>query len=361
MGRKPLQTRDKKLRRSPLGGKTHRTHQVTKIPGPVAEHGRIKINDGNYLLTVLIKQQVVDFAVAVNRCIAGQQICVKIAVPFHQRLQVTGGLISDYAERLLSANWYRHFPQSDNRHLLRWKERFATLTNHVLAINFYSSGEEILRSGNGDLPNLFDEVWDRELVWVYNEMNKGTTSLAASLTGDVHAGWGFNREYMRWDDPGGPAHPPHGQWIPMSTTLAESLSPEEIVQEPFFRRFSTGDSDFPLWLNGSWLYGPEGIANPYLPALPPQPQAVDQLKNHAKILGEAVPAHSAPTGSRSLPNIPLLSNIDLDEVFRDDTFWPVRAHPGKRDRWLHGDYSAPAVSHVAGLYLTCIEQINYTP
>jgi hypothetical protein len=297
-------------------------------------------------------------AVAVEAYL-GEQANRRLMV--HPQWKDTGGVIDDYSEHLLAANWHQLFPAEDHRSQLRWKSRFGNLTKHTICHNFYSSGEDILRAGNGDLPNLLQHVWKKELIWTYNEMVKGTTALATSLTGDTQAGWGFNREYMVWNDPGGAAHPPAGQWVPMKTISAEALTPEHIITDPFFRPFSNGDPDFPLWFNGDWLYQDTQAANTHLPPLPFTGVHVDIVKNHAKILAEAIPGHSAPAGTSPMPNIPLLGNYDLDEVFRKDTFWPERSDSEKRNRWLHGDYKNPALSYVAGLFQTCIESINYIP
>jgi hypothetical protein len=85
------------------------------------------------------------------------------------------------------------------------------------------------------------------------------------------------------------------------------------------------------------------------------------VKNHAKILAEGIPAHSAPAGSNPLPNLLLLRNIDLDQAFRNSAHWPFRDDADKRDRWLHSDYLNPALSHVAGLYLKIVNIINQIP
>ncbi|MEX0325497.1 MAG: hypothetical protein AB3N33_05360 [Puniceicoccaceae bacterium] len=267
----------------------------------------------------------------------------------------------DYAEFLLSPNWYRLFSGDDHRSFLKWKDRFASLSSQVSCINFYSSGEEVLKSGNGDLPSLLGDAANQERVWVFNEMVKGTETFLSNLVSDIHGGWGFNRYWMDWVDPGGAAHPPPGSWVPMSTSEAALINPADLIPEPFFRKFSDGDSVFPLWGDGAWLYGDTATANAHLPALPLAGASIDTLKNHAKILAEAIPAHSDPAGSNPLSNLPLLRNIDLDRDCRDPGHWPAREDAGKRDRWLHGDYLRPALSHVARFYLTCVSNINKLP
>jgi hypothetical protein len=264
----------------------------------------------------------------------------------------------DYAAHLMSPDWHKLFPPDDKRSLLKWKDRFGDIHQAVRVINFYSSGEEVLRSGNGDLPSLFGDAADQELVWVFNEMVKGTNTFTANIAGEVHGGWGFNRHYMDWVDPGGAAHPPPGSWVPMPPAEAALLDPAGLIAEPFFHRFSSGDADFPLWGDGAWLYGDTASANERLPGHPFPGVPIDRIKNHAKVIAEAIPAHSAPAGSNPLHVLPLLDNIDMDTVFRDPASWPDRDDSEKRDRWLHGDYLYPALAHVSGFYTTCIELIN---
>ena len=76
-----------------------------------------------------------------------------------------------------------------------------------------------------------------------------------------------------------------------------------------------------------------------------------KLKNHAKLLAEAIPALSGPTGGHGLDRI-----VDADlqsSDFRNDALWPHRSKPIKRSRWLHGDYKDPAYLYVHALYDDC--------
>jgi hypothetical protein len=266
---------------------------------------------------------------------------------------------ADYAEFLLPSNWFALFDPQDRRSLLSWKDRFASICDNVICYNFYSTGEDILRAGNGDMPAFFGDISNTELIWVYNEMNKGTSTLGPTLTGDIHGGWGFNHEYMDWINPGGGAHGGDGEWVPMSTANSATLPSALLVSEPFFRPFSDGDSDFPAWADGAWLYGAMEDANARLPEPPFTSADPDAVKNHAKILAEGLPAHSSPAGSSILPKLPLLRNYDLDKAIRQVDFWPLRSPAEKQNRWLHSDYLIPALPFVAELYQICVESINY--
>lgn len=263
----------------------------------------------------------------------------------------------DYAPHLHAANWSDLFPDGDFRASLRWTNRLAHLPDLCKVINFYSSGEDVLRPSNGDLPSLVDEIWHREEIWAYNEMVKGTNTLAATLTGDRHGGWGFNRHYMRWVDPGGPAHPPAGEWQPLSVDDANRIDPLTTLSEPFFLPFAGADPDFPQWGDGDWLYHEQTIANARLPDPKTLSPPIGLLKNRAKIIAEAIPALCDATGATSLPDIPLFQNINLDAAYRDPAKWPLRADVGKRQRWLHSDYLNPALPFVHRLYETCVESL----
>jgi pimeloyl-ACP methyl ester carboxylesterase len=272
------------------------------------------------------------------------------------------GMIKDYPERLLPTHWSKLFPSDDKRSRLSWKSRYASLATRLPLTNFYSSAEDILRPGDGSIPNLLtDVVGETEFIWTYNEMVKGTPTLAATLTNDRHGGWAFNRDYMSWEDPNGPAHPPAGYWDPMAPITAGALPDQSLRIEPFFRPFSSGDADFPEWANGAWLYGESSLANDYLPNEPLAPSELPRLKNQAKILAEAIPAHSKAAGAAPLENLPYVENIDLDTAVRKADFWPQHPSPHKRNRWLHGDYLNPAFNYVQRLFQLCVDRIHRTP
>jgi len=328
-----------------------------------------------YALAHSLGNMVTSSAIADHGLQLGRYLMLSAAVPLeaytgetadrrhmvHPQWKDEVGPIPDYAEHLLSPTWYRFFVSDDHRSALTWKSRFANIFNNTPCTNFYSTGEDILKTGNGDLPALFGDIFDQELIWVYNEMVKGTSTLTGALSTDLHGGWGFNRYYMEWVDPGGAAHPPAGDWVAITPSEADLLDPAGMVAEPFFRPFASGDSEFPDWGDGSWLYGSIELANAHLPAIPLTGAQREHLMNHAKILAEALPAHSAPAGSQPMRNLPLLENIDMDVVYRDPAHWPSREDVDKRDRWLHSDYLNPALSFVFNLYLKCVEYINYMP
>lgn len=264
-----------------------------------------------------------------------------------------------YLPHLRPDQWHTLFEPSDPRSKLRWKGRFAQLSQLTDCLHFYSSGEDVLLPGDGAIPDLFSEIiLKRQGIWVYNEMAKGTGTLAASLTGDVHGGWGFNRHYMRSHDPNGPSRPPARQWFPMPVTAANELPAQNLVATPFFRNFSDGDDDFPSWSNGEWLYQSKPPSQ-----LPPPDRSLryagsQELLNHAKILAEAVPAVSDAAGAVPTPDEPLFDAVDMDVTFRSIKTWPDRYdHEGKQ-RWLHSDFLQLAMPFVHRLFRATVRRIK---
>jgi hypothetical protein len=340
---------------------------LTGALGPFAGDGTVLF--AHSLGNLLAASSIVDHGLK-----TGKAFMLNAAVPVeaflgeqdHQRLLVhpdwkdlgAGG--EDYPARLRPDRWARLFSGDDPRARLRWDGRFAGMTDQIDCLHFYSSSEEVLQPGDGSIPDLLREVvLHQQGVWVYNEMVKGTPVLAASLTGDIHGGWGFNRDHMTYHDPGGPARPPKGEWLPLSPGNAAALAEDELRLSPFFRPFSSGDNDFPNWADGAWLYDGVAVAEDHLPGAAFPGNDRSNYMNHAKILAEAVPAVSQPAGAVPLTSEPLFDNIDMSAGYRNPAFWPERSDPEKEERWLHSDYLNLALPFVHELYQRCTDEIQH--
>ena len=114
-----------------------------------------------------------------------------------------------YTNRLFAADWYQLFTNNDARSTLFWNNRLANLLN-VTVYNFYSSGEEVLRTTTNDPPssvlsmvaaqaanNLWNGIPFGTYTWYWQEKGKGTSSQDWFL-GSSHGGWliGNTYEYM---------------------------------------------------------------------------------------------------------------------------------------------------------------------
>lgn len=182
----------------------------------------------------------------------------------------------------------------------------------------------------------------KEFVWATNELTKGTW--LSSLTLDLHGGWGING----WVD--------ETTRLPANAANALLQNPSTLIQSPFFSAFDDSDSAFPTWNDAAWLRGDTLTANGRLPSLS-YPSGTDSLKNHAKILAEAIPAQSYAVGANAMVGTsgPVLNrNMQTDPDIRNGSLWPNRST--KSGRWLHGDYLDPAYCYVSGLYKSCVEQ-----
>lgn len=110
--------------------------------------------------------------------------------------------------RLWSVEWNTLFSGTDDeRKTLTWRNRLDKVANNTNVIQYFSSGEEVLRAADIGAPNSFDPVTGiLENIWVIKwfidepigfnawnvqEKSKGTGNLA-TIGGGSSAGWGFN-------------------------------------------------------------------------------------------------------------------------------------------------------------------------
>ena len=214
---------------------------------------------------------------------------------------------STYDPHLWATEWYQLFP-GEGRAGLTWRNRFGDISN---AINFYSSGEEVLNNNDaasGGTPGQVPPIGG-ERAWVLQEMVKGTQHIGAVLTFDSQGGWGFNGH---WDKAvttttGGPHGGTTTTYRHLDSTEANLLTDAELKAQPFFRRFQNTAI---LGANGSTT------ASEYLV--------------RADALGTAIPALSFPTGRNP---IPLFDQQDRNVNLMDlKDGWPRSA-----GRWFHSD------------------------
>ena len=136
-----------------------------------------------------------------------------------------------------------------------------------------------------------------------------------------------------------------------------------LFSKPFFDRFDRdAHTNIGLWRQDNWynpfssrdrwIYRPDGHSEPkdrlpLLPYNPNDPNYMEKMKVHAKLLAEMIPPLSSPAGGKPLKEntLPSTRKIDLDKDLRykNNDFWPDN-RPKKtpdqqqKKRWLHGDY-----------------------
>ena len=231
----------------------------------------------------------------------------------------------DYDTRLWSTEWYTLFDPGDGRrHKLTWRGRFGNIGN---AINFYSSGEDVLQNNlTGLVPSL--DANQGLLSWAKQEMEKGSL-LIKLATWDSHGGWDFN---SIWDktigyDPRSGA-PIKQRRKPIDT---DKLTKADLQADSFFKRFSD-----------SRLYDArQGSA------------AANEDNVRTKMLAEALPALSFATGANALaPFNPLGGQNRNVDMMRLQNGWPQErlTNSNKGNRWLHSDFREIAFYFTQKLY-----------
>ncbi len=197
-----------------------------------------------------------------------------------------------YSNRLFAANWYQLFPTNDARSTLFWNNRLGNLGS-VDIYNFYSSGEEVLRSTAGDPPlstlnilatqlinrfsvpwiNLWSDVPFGTYTWYWQEKGKGTCN-EDSLIGSSHGGWKFN---SYWHDSSGNI---------LSPAIMNGTTNSTLQNFPMFNYNST-DNTFLYQIDDELLGAVSGV-NPSTYA----------ATNRNRILSDAIPAMSLVAAHR---------------------------------------------------------------
>ncbi len=236
-----------------------------------------------------------------------------------------------YTNRLYASDWYQLFPANDARNTLSWNNRLGNLRN-VDVYNFYSSGEEVLRTSTNDPPasvlnklltqatyNFWDGFPFGSFTWYWQEKGKGTCSQDWFL-GSTHGGWQFSPVY---NDPFGDH---------MSNSVASLLPSSELQTNSFFN-FNSFDY----------------IAHPDAALLGSGGSAYAQA-NRNRILSDAIPAMSLVAGANPItilnqPGQP--HNIDMVTL---ENGWPQGRTVPENNKWHHSDFHEVAYTFTYHLF-----------
>lgn len=217
-----------------------------------------------------------------------------------------------YSNRIWAADWHALFPTNDGRCKLTWRNRFSDISN---AVNYYSSGEDILQNNSENPPDP-ESIWNLlnlwktgQHVWCFQEMIKGGPIPAILWGVDSHGGWGFNFLYQQ-----------DGQ-LP-DPNYVNGLSDETL----------RGDSAFKIFYDLNLHYSAIGSILATDPAV------------RAKLLAEAIPALSFATGRNPVP-FTFNDNKDMMEFKTAGMTWPR-----PKGNWWHSDFKGVAYSFNYGLY-----------
>jgi pimeloyl-ACP methyl ester carboxylesterase len=105
-----------------------------------------------------------------------------------------------YTNSCWTANWHKLFNASDARSRLTWRGRFAAVV--PVAVNFYSSGDEVLELyPHSQNPAWYNGVspsgnWGERYSWHKQEIWKGRKSLLGFVGTTEWSGWGFKENIL---------------------------------------------------------------------------------------------------------------------------------------------------------------------
>jgi len=231
-----------------------------------------------------------------------------------------------YSNRLYASDWYQLFPTNDYRSTLFWNNRLGNLRN-VDVYNFYSSGEEVLRTSADDPPpsvlgKVFTQLTDfwpfgipfGTYTWYWQEKGKGTCTQDWFL-GSSHGGWLF--PLNSYNDP-----------QPLPPATANVLSNSVLQVSPVFTFGSYFDSisgPFPDWALTNAATGSSYAA-----------------ANRNRILSDAIPAMSLVAGANPIPRLSpprnlTENNLDMNTV-QFQNGWALGRTGGEAGKWHHSDF-----------------------
>jgi hypothetical protein len=244
----------------------------------------------------------------------------------------TGGI---YDQRLYASDWWQLFT-NDYRSTLTWSNRLGNLGS-VDIYNFYSSGEEVLRTNNGTIPSTIPNAVALELyyaakgipfgtyTWTWQELGKGTFS-SDTFIGSTSGGWGFNdnsygTNQLDYDG--------NQFWEHMSAQAAAQLSTSQLRTNAFFS-----------------LYGADIV-------LESSSGSAYAQAHRDRILSDAIPALTLPAGANSVWNLDERAggtrNIDMQQTFK--TGWPAARSLNNEDKnWHHSDFDYVAYPFTHSLF-----------
>ncbi|MGE9269427.1 MAG: hypothetical protein ACQKBU_01380, partial [Verrucomicrobiales bacterium] len=246
------------------------------------------------------------------------------------------GPSNQYKPELYASHWHALFSLTDARANLTWGNRFGPLPQ---AINFYSSGEEVFRDGDGASPSAWDGFWRGDQAWYSQEYNKGSWVLSFVPSDPdirVHGGWTVNEAYET-------RNVGQGVLLPIVATEANLLTPEVLRVEPFFHPFEDADPNYPDY-DGTVLLAPDED--------PAASTEAGKYLTRAKLMAEAIPSKSFAAGANQVSGFGLGNNYDMNTNGNLRNGWP-----SQRDdqRWLHSDLKNISYNHVEPLFNELID------
>ncbi len=222
-----------------------------------------------------------------------------------------------YPSSCWTANWHKLFPEGDARRNLTWRGRFVNVA--PVAVNFYSSGDEVLELYNdAHNPEWYNGVspggnWGEQYSWHKQELYKGRKSLLGFIGTTEWSGWGFKENLFG------------------------------------LRVWSEDDANA---VTNLAVFATNTVFNPYPISI------IDSVATRLEIdahLALGIPALSPPTGrTRFSPHI--MPSYDLNTVDFMKNDWPRPKNTPLGNRFLHSDIKNVAYFYVYSVFKKIIEE-----
>jgi pimeloyl-ACP methyl ester carboxylesterase len=246
-----------------------------------------------------------------------------------------------YTNRLWASRWFNLFASGDGRNSLTWSNRLSDFHSTEM-YNFYSSGEEVLRTHTGLTPDfsgyvgnaIIDAVFKgtplSAYVWALQEKEKGRTPLNTVL-GSFHGGWKFNDTSYGTNHVAGPT---------------EHMSPANgaLLPDPQLRTNAFFDLIGPGYTVDLALYGTSGSGF--------------AQTNRNRLLSDTIPALTLPIGANSATNLDIRAgekrNFDMNTELKNG--WPLTRSSGEGLNWHHSDFREVAYLFTWPMFAKLVQQ-----
>ena len=232
----------------------------------------------------------------------------------------SSGLVHDdwtgYTNACWMALWYQRFPVGDARRRLTWRGRFVGVKS--VAVNFYSSGDEVLElytdAHNPSWYNGFSPSgnWGERYSWHKQEIWKGRKSLLGFMGTTEWSGWGFKKNALGIK-----------VWSAADANAVTDIS----------------------------VFATNTVFNPYPASIT---NAVASRLETDFHLAQGIPALSPPTGRTDLSDVNVMSfDINTPQFMANN--WP-RPNDGQLGgRFLHSDIKNVAYFFVHPVFRKIVE------
>ena len=236
---------------------------------------------------------------------------------------------SQEGRRLWSSDWFNLFADTtDPRSNLTWRGRFASVISNTSVVQFYSTGEEVLKPATEGEPNNLEPILDYlpfvdvpigSNAWNIQEKTKGTNMFAAVLAGNSSAGWGFNETCDVNNDCANNSTLSHTE-----AQVFFNKTEAELIETSFFDPFDN-----------------EGIHDPLL-------GSGNAQISHPHVLAYEIPALSFAAGGASVGRIQENNKFDMNAIRNG---WPLeREEYGDDSGWWHSDFKSVAYLYTHKLF-----------